>query len=225
MNIELKRQYISVRERGKGSYGGNQNWFVKGQLASYGCGLVAMGDILLYLDGKSEIISHKKYLHYLKGLHETYFYVPKITKGIFAPMLAAGFNLRAIEKKSGFRARWGVWPSNLKKSIEKMLSDDIPVLFSVGANFPKIWGKEGLCMYSKNENTGTFYQSQTVRRHYMVITGIEESPVYGKMLSVSSWGEHFYIVLDDYINYVRKQSNMFYSNILYIKEYRMKKEV
>ena len=38
------------------------------------------------------------------------------------------------------------------------------------------------------------------------------------MLEISSWGKKYYVNYNDYLDYVKKNDNFYFSNILYIKK-------
>lgn len=234
---ELKQQYIQVRDGEYASYGGNQNWFKKKRLAYYGCGLVAAGDIILYLARhgdmrvkaasqkiiKQNCIEQAEYLDYLESLSRRFFYISFLIRGIAGPMLALGFNLMSLMYKNPYRAVWAVLPSRLHQAVITMLERDIPVLFSVGANFPRFWKKEGVKLYqvvSEENNAETdslkLFCCGSTAKHYMTITGIFSDDKNGEFLRVSSWGKEYYIKWEEYENYFRHKSNAIFSNILYI---------
>jgi hypothetical protein len=117
-----------------------------------------------------------------------------------------------------YRSRWK-WTFIKKwKIVERMLKDDIPVILSIGNNFPIIWGKHELNLYvndtaSTTEHETVYKKQQSVNGHFVVITAIE-----GNCLTVSSWGKKFYISIDEFDDYVKKHSTHIYSNILEIKK-------
>ena len=62
--------------------------------------------------------------------------------------------------------------------------------------------------------------------HYVTVTGVEEystSDGTKIMLEISSWGRKYYVNYDEYLEYVRKNDNFYFSNILYIKKKIKKK--
>lgn len=230
--IELKYDYIRVREEKGFSYGGDQNWFQDGILKGYGCGLVAIGDIILYMaKGHKPVIKNvydkmnskvllekEEYLGFLRRLSRGLFLVPP--KGMIGPAIALGFNIYAICHKSSARAFWGCWCKDIHTEITRMIKENIPVLFSVGANFPFIWKKEGVHLYRKVMVNGKEVMSGcgTVFRHFMVITGLVENDEYGEMIKLSSWGKEYYLSWEEFENYLKKKSNKFFTNILSIKK-------
>ncbi|MDD6571340.1 MAG: hypothetical protein PUF12_03010 [Thermoflexaceae bacterium] len=229
--VELKHPFIRVKDEEQVSFGGNQNWFPQKRLAYYGCGLVSVGDIILYLTrhgkmplqsiaGKvsgQEIIEQEEYLNYLRKLSQRFFYVSYCIRGITGPMLSVGFNLMSMMNGSPYKATWGVPVSKIHMAVTKMLEKDIPVLFSVGANFPLIWRKKGVKLYQKTA-TPVFVCCGSTHKHYMTITGIVQDDHNGELLRISSWGKEYYIQWEEYENFIRHDSMALFSNILYISE-------
>ena len=66
-----------------------------------------------------------------------------------------------------------------------MLQNDIPVIFSVGPDFPLLWQKHPLDLYA---HPGDEKSVQKVRAHYMVVTGYHNG-----WLRLSSWGREYYL--------------------------------
>ncbi|MGN0513817.1 MAG: hypothetical protein ACI4GD_06015 [Lachnospiraceae bacterium] len=226
---ELQNTYIQVQDGAAITYGGRQGMFSEKKMSAYGCGLVAIGDILLYLHryknagtgdiffswDDEQVCRKDLYLDYLRTLEKKYFYVSTLIRGITGWALAIGFNVFAKRKKLGYRAVWGVMPHKLHSSIEKSLKNNIPVLFSVGAHFPFFWKKCGVTLYVRD---GISYRKAcTVCKHYMTITGIVCDGKYGEMLRISSWGREYYMRWDEYEHFMRKCSNPLYTNILLIR--------
>ena len=230
----LGSPYVSVN----GSFGGNQGWFEElsnkrkaTRLADFGCGLIGVGDILLYITGGKVMdenskqvtgISSSAYNDYILSIEKKYFHVlPKL--GISGPLLAWGMNLyflihkKKIREATGakYHARWFVRKKNILKRAKEMLSNDIPVLFSVGPGFFK---KEKINLYTRAEHDGksVFKQTSRTKDHYMIITGVLEGEK--TMLEISSWGSKYYISFNEYLHYIKKNDNSFFSNILYIKK-------
>lgn len=132
-----------------GSYGGSQSWFADRNMSQGGCGVVAAGDLLLYLgmyhkgcrteemhglfQGDGEI-SRPRYEEYLLGLRRKYFPVlPRV--GMPYWVLVLGLNRYFRKHRIGLKARWGVLPWNMVSCMEDMLRRDIPVVLAVGPRF------------------------------------------------------------------------------------------
>lgn len=45
----LRHTYLAVKTQDGKSFGGNQNWAAGCMMRRYGCGVVALGDVLAYL--------------------------------------------------------------------------------------------------------------------------------------------------------------------------------
>ncbi len=150
---KLKFPYPSI----EGSYGGNQGWFKNRNMSQGGCGVVAAGDLLLYLgmhrkgcrteemhglfhmDGE---ISRPRYERYLLRLKRKYFPVlPRL--GMPYWVLVLGLNRYFRKYRMGLRARWGALPWNILPRMEDMLGRDIPVVLAIGPrfHFPVLPGK------------------------------------------------------------------------------------
>ena len=131
------------------------------------------------------------------------------------PLLAVWFNLMSRIHKCPYRATWAVPKAKIHKAICVMLEKDIPVLFSVGRNFPWIWKKDGVDLYRK---LPTLTGAGKTYGHYMTITGMEQDEVYVDLLQVSSWGKKYYIKWKDYEDFLNKKSCALFTNILYMTE-------
>lgn len=230
-STKLNNSYVSVN----GSFGGNQSWFEKIEdrkhgetIRDFGCGLIAVGDIILYvtdykvLEGGKESLNDTTYRDFILSIEKKFFHVlPKL--GISGPLLAWGLNLyffmhrKEIRKYTGskYHARWFVRQKNLLKRIKEMLSNDIPVLFSIGPGF---FTKTKVNLYDRTDEAGKliFKPVNKTKDHYVMITGVYEGEK--TMLEISSWGKRFYVSYDEYIRYVKRHDNFFFSNILYIKK-------
>ena len=87
---------------------------------------------------------------------------------------------------------------------------DIPVILSIGGNFPLIWKKDRLPLYRKTGD-GVYIKSSSTRAHYVTVTGIEHG-----WLRISSWGQEWYINWREYRNFAWIKSCPLFSNICYI---------
>jgi hypothetical protein len=223
VEIELQHPYIAVKTPYGLSYGGNQGWS-DGNLRRCGCAVVAGLDLMLYLCRwhnvpeapklkaliDSDPIPEEDYIRALRYM--TANYLPTIPRfGVNALVLAAGTNLFFVKNKLPYRARWGVTGRHLWRDIETMLRADIPVLLSVGQNFPKVWGKDKLRLYRTSPD-GRFLPTAQTKAHMLTVTGIDS-----EWLQVSSWGRRCFIRRPEYESYIRLHSNTVVSNILHIR--------
>lgn len=226
MALALREPYISVSNQGKSSYGGNQMLSDSKTEREVGCGVVAGLDLLLYLTRyhlqradcglklpapTSGPIPASQYYLLLSSLRRKF--LPLIPgRGINGLMLALGLNACFIKNRLPFLATWGVPYSRLWSSIRQMLENDIPVIFSIGPNFPLFWQQQKLPLYLRNAD-GVYAPVAKTHSHYVMITGIDEDWV-----QISSWGKQYYINRLEYERYVKEHSARLFSNILYIKK-------
>lgn len=219
-NVEIKDSYISVIHEGEVSYGGNQQWFAGKVMRGYGCGAIGAADVLMYLmrrqPSKIRIpftfpCEKAIYQNCVNFWRKKYFPIlPRL--GMSGWLLVMGLSRSFRKYRLPYRVRWGVPLARMQAAIEEMLKADIPVILSVGPNFPILWGKQGVPLYRKN-GEGTYIKRQDIRAHYMVVTGI----VDGK-LRVSSWGKEYWIDWEEYLEYIKRYSWGLVSNICHIEK-------
>lgn len=126
-------------------------------------------------------------------------------------MLSLGINAFFLRYGYPYHALWGLGLRNVWGKIKKMLDADIPVIISVGPNFPLIWQKHKTDLYI--ERAGDMRKVSSVKAHFMTLTAIDK-----EWMTLSSWGRKYYIKCTDYAEYVRRHSGSFASNIVYIKK-------
>ena len=184
-----------------------------------GCGIVAAVDLLLYLhryhkpfpifSEMGDELSQEVYEELLQSLRRKYFplFYPVGMNGI-----SLAFGLNRIFRKSGLslRARWDMSERKLWSRMEEMLLRDMPVILSIGPNFPKLWkkGKETLYRLDGDERRAA---AETVA-HYVTVTGMDD-----KWLRVSSWGKEYYLSREEYERFRADISSALVSNIVYIQ--------
>jgi len=124
--------------------------------------------------------------------------------------LALGLN--RVFRKNGLalRANWDMSEAKLWKRMEEMLLRDIPVILSIGPNFPRLWKKGKGTLY-RLEN-GEQRAAGSVRAHYVTVTGMDEG-----WLKVSSWGKEYYLSREEYEHFRSATSSALVSNIVYIR--------
>lgn len=243
--IELDT-YVQVKTLDGISYGGNQNWFAAGDkdrrgsvLSEYGCGLVALGDFFLAAGEQkeklkpslvngcfrpygtrmlslSEPLGQKRYLAYLSSLCRYLQILPRIGANAWQLQAGAWWYIR----RSGCQVKmhWSVFPWNLVKRIQSMLTKGLPVIFCVGPNLNPFDRKLQVPMYQLLKDD--LVKRCDVRGHYMTITGLCQDAQGVLFLQVASWGKKYYIRFKDYQAYQRKQPPFlgnWLSNILYME--------
>ena len=226
LNKSLQHTYVKIEaDAGRISYGGNQSWLSTDAERSFGCGLIASADVLRYIrrkEGRPESMGEKDAdptrtltkQQYLEDIH-----VLSLDFRVRGPLGITGFGLarrmnRVFRReKLPYRSKWSVGRKRFLRRLEEMLDRDIPVLLSVGPCF--FHRNERLPMYEKKED-GTLWKSSSMNDHYVTATGMEEGPS-GKMVQISSWGEKYYISLQEYVDHVKKFDNFLFSSLLYIR--------
>ena len=219
--LKLQHPYISVEHRRIRSYGGSQMQSGSRTMREVGCGVIAALDLLLYLcrfhpgcsgeffaeAAEDGVIDSAEYDQLSRRLSRRFFpLIPKL--GVNGLMLAAGLN--AFFRRYGypFRARWGIGSRRLFEEIEALLAQDLPVILSVGPNFPLFWKKDTLPFYVRHADAAPT-SACTVRAHYVTVTGIDE-----KYLHISSWGRAYLIDRAEYASFIRNSSGSIVSNIV-----------
>ena len=222
---ELKHPYPSVEKDGRPSYGGNQGWSGSGTVRRCGCGAVAATDLLLYLHRfhpgcRSDVfrkipnngaVALKTYNSLVDRLRKRFFFViPRF--GMNGFMVSRGLNRYFRRNSIPLRAKWGIWRWGLWSSIEKMIYADLPVICSVGPNFPLFWKNYKLQFYIRTKDGG-YRPSAMTKAHYVTITGIDD-----QWLKISSWGREYYINREEYKRYVAKHSSYLFSNVVRLRK-------
>ena len=220
----LRHPYLSVKTQDGLSFGGSQNWCSSRIMRKYGCGVVGMGDVLLYLGlhrlpcstelqhgllREDGTLSYPRYERYLRILRRRYLgIIPGF--GIPGFLVPAAMNRYFRRYKINLRSKWCVSQGKLYPRIEDSLARDIPVILSIGQNLP-FWGRHRLRLY-RQEN-GEYLPALEVKAHFVVVTGLENG-----YLQISSWGREYYISWQEHVQYVKKHSSFLVSNICLVSE-------
>lgn len=220
----LKNPYISLRRaNGAPSYGGDQGASEDKAMRRCGCGVVGGTDLLLYLQqwrpgfdvpflreiGYSGL-PMGEYQRLADELRRKYFFIvyPFGKDGI---TLAMGLNRIFRQNRIPLRARWNMRQTSLWAHMERMLADDLPVILSIGPNFPKLWKNHRVNLYTQDQ-TGILHVAAAANSHFLTVTGMDEQRLY-----VSSWGGKYVILREEYCEYVKKHSCWLFSNIVALR--------
>ena len=210
----LRHKFISVRHSGLPSYGGSQMFSENRAMRRCGCGAVSSSDLILYLAKYhdncristlppallADVIDEKAYDAFAMSLIKKY--MPVIPPfGMNGLTLVLGLDLFFLRHGIPYRASWGVRRDRLWERIAEMLSADIPVILSIGPNFPRVWEKSKASLYRKG-TADELFPACTVNAHFLTVTGMDD-----EWLQVSSWGKLFYISRKEYEQYVTEHSN------------------
>lgn len=211
--LTLQRPFPSVQNNDLVSYGGCQTWSDREMIRKCGCGPVAVLDLLHYLTHEGDSLVPQPLAAYNEELRMLCRrYLPLIPyAGINGFVLTIGVNRLFLDRGLPYRAFWAFSGTKLWDRIREMLARDLPVILSVGPNFPAIWRKERLRFYCRRAD-GCFAPAASTKSHYFTVTGIDED-----WLQTSSWGRRYFIKRTEYDEFVRKHSTYLFSNLLYIK--------
>lgn len=222
--IALKHDICSVDCGLRKTYGGSQMLSENKNIRKYGCGIVAATDLIFYIDryhcklsypllqelDETGAVPLETYRRLLTELNRRFFpLIPK--RGLNCFMLAGGLSIFFRLYGIKVTALWCMSGGKLWERVENMLCRDLPVIFSVGTNFPKVWGKERLNLYAKTPD-GVFRPAGSVHAHFMTVTAIDDTHI-----RVSSWGREYYISKAEFEEYVRKYSGNILCNMVYVK--------
>lgn len=211
------------------SYGGNQTLSDDTVLRKSGCGVISCADTLIYLarhhngckkgifcnlpEPDTEFIPIEYYNERIKELSRRFLpIVPGL--GINGPALALGLNRYFGKYDIPFRAHWELRCGRLWQSINDMLRHDIPVIISVGPNFPLIWQKYRLTLYAKT-SSGEYRPQCSTKSHFVTAVSLDDI-----WLGISSWGKKYYIRRSEYDAYLKKHSASLVNSAVYIKPVR-----
>lgn len=233
--VSLKNEYVHVKRADSGTltFGGDQGFFdrqigkSKGakKKSKYGCGIVAFGDLLLYLEhnhSKFGIPKEKKFQkmdfleeEYVKYFDRIYFLLGGILfRGITCLRLMVQFNRLSFQYRWKKWAIWGWSRRKLFDRIERMIGRDLPVILCIPVLIP-CKKQDGLWLYERMDNA-TYQRRALTRSHFITITGFiknKEETWY----EISSWGKKYYFNKAEYDKLLKSHflANYF-GNILYI---------
>lgn len=202
--------------------GGRQQLLPNRMWQNNGCGLIASANLLSYLtsfhrlrDGLFDALNLKKpvplaqFNRCCKALGRGF--LRPIPYGINGISLALGVNLYFWRHHMPYRAKWCMRKAPMWERMERMLRNDLPVIFAVGPNWP-LWKKVDMNFYRKRTD-GTYYACVKIRAHYITVTAMDET-----WLQISSWGSVYYINRAEYEDYVNRHSSPMFSNLLLIEK-------
>lgn len=255
---DTKREYdwSNRNDNNNASYGGYQGWLgawgytsnskifcnrrVNGSMVhSYGCGLIAVADMFLYmaignpaynptykistntmlaLGNKYNHIDFDTYVLYISSISD-YFTIYNNTLGgvpanILPGSLKSGINTISRYNNMGIKANWesSTNKNNCLYKIKKMINNEIPAVFSYSKSNP-------LQLYRFKNHAYTIDGGTQVKSHYMVATGIIEysdkaSKLIGHkcMIRIATYGKEYYMDFKDY------NPSHLATNIMYVQK-------
>lgn len=217
----LKGEYISVLKDGRLSYGGSQRWSDSPILRGYGCGVIAALDLLLYLARQREVGSARTmpaggpvpwtlYDRWARQLSRRYMpVVPPVGTNGWA--IALGLNAVFLRQGIPLRASWGVSRDRLWTRMGELLDRDVPVILSIGRNFPRVWRNVETAFYTPGRESGP--PACSTNAHFVTVTAMDED-----YLTVSSWGHPYRLSREEFDAYRREASASLLCTILDVRE-------
>ena len=231
-NHLLNKDYIKIKNMNIVSYGGNQTWLERKHLSNYGCGIVAMADLSIYLaeqnpnmmtDAIRKISKPKgcynknDYLAYVELFYKRYVHFTMPT-GITGLGIQNVMNVYFMLHDIGLKAKWKMMQSDeaMMKDIRHLIRKNKPVILAIGPNRYNPFGKKGIKLYVEKDGMLKTSIRENVHSHYVTVTGVRT--LKGRdYLVVSSWGKKYYIDYKEYRDYVNNVGDKFTSGILYIQ--------
>ena len=222
--LELQHSYPAVERGGSVSYGGSQMLSPDPAVRRCGCGVVGALDMLLYLgrnrpgcvvdflswDG--DAIPQERYESMLQSLRSRC--LPLVYPfGLNGLVFAAGLNRLFRAQHIPLSARWEWRRGGLWAGLDRMLSDDIPVILSIGPNFPLLLSRKHRLSLCRPDGHGQRLPVTATSAHYVTVTGRDR-----EWLRCSSWGREYFLRIRDYEEYVGRHSSYVFSNILRVEE-------
>lgn len=213
-------------------YGGNQQWWEKKNetIAKYGCGVIAMCNIELYLkknivkmhglnnsftaDNEIHIDDYTEYVNerYINRYHFISF-PPFSWLGLMPWTMKAGLKKFFKEEKANVKIKWAptLNKGQIMSYVTSMLDNDIPI----SASYYVFNKKNTLNFYVYDDSKKTMIKASGCSSHYFNITGIKdvaENMETTKYFIISSWGKKYYIKVNEWI-----EKLSYFSNILFVK--------
>lgn len=227
----LRYPYFSIKLQNEQSFGGSQTWSSSRMMRKYGCGVVGLADVLLYLGlhqtscetdllygmlREDGFLSYPRYERYLIKMRRRYL---SIIPGFGVPgfFLPVAMNHYFRHYRIDLRASWCLRPGKILPRIEEMLRQDMPVILAIGPNFPFVWGRQKVTLYRKDN--GEYLPASEIKAHFVVVTGMMDG-----YLQISSWGKEYYLSWAEYQRYMKKYSTCLTSNICRIREKKKKRK-
>jgi len=223
MHHRLSHPFWPVQKSAGTAYGLSQQWAASPVFRGWGCGpaaaLMLLGYLHLYhrdgqsapMDGLSPCPSVGECTALMNTTGRRCF--PILPRwGMNGLSLAFFLNLYFCRYRMPYRAAWCSSLSKAERTMASMLDKDIPVIFSVGPDFPLFWQKHPLVLYERPENSPP---AASVRAHYMVVTGMENG-----WLTVSSWGRKYYLPLASWREHHRYHSGHLVDGIIALRQIR-----
>lgn len=202
-------KFIQVRDDKNAYYGGDQAWFDSKTTRGYGCGIIACVNTIFGIQ-KKRIITKQNYMSLADIMAKKYLHALPIL-GINGLSLAWGINRYFRDQRLPYLAWWGCLPGNIWRNVQRMLDAGIAPVLAIGPTWPFLFRNVKLGFYA--EKNAAVQPRTQIKAHYVSITDLDD-----EWVTISSWGKRYYIRRDEYERYMKRYSNILYSNILCIKK-------
>ena len=93
----------------------------------------------------------------------------------------------------------------------ELLDRDVPVILSIGRNFPRVWRNVETAFYTLGRESGP--PACSTNAHFVTVTAMDED-----YLTVSSWGHPYRLSREEFDAYRREASASLLCTILDVRE-------
>ncbi|MGN0620151.1 MAG: hypothetical protein ACI4J7_14145 [Ruminiclostridium sp.] len=192
-------ELLSIYDSESSCFGGNQDWFPEKSKRKKGCGIVAAGNIFMYMAGtapeysplyrgertKADFTNHiGEISRYLKAGSFGIWGTKRFTSGALAFAGSRGVALAPKKLTAGFTAKAAA------QFIKEGLENDRPIAMLIGFN-------KRLKGVSCDFPGGSCYCS--LNAHWVTVTELRENQDGKFTVRVSTWGASADIDLEDYV--------------------------
>lgn len=183
----MELDYIKIKTENDGiMYGGCQNLFGE-KVRKSGCGMIAVCDMLLFLQGKTaEPETMEEYRKYAESFRDNVAYKRRKNLIGISPFRAAKMlSEHSCGRKFRFYSKIKFTRHKLSEYIKFSLENGLPVIVRIGANGKKL-------PYDIVYPASNRHAQGKMTWHYITVTGISEDT-----LVFSSWGGKGTMLLTD----------------------------
>ena len=222
--IGLKEIYPGVELSSGTTFGGNQRNLKNRTLQRCGCGVVAALDLVRYIHlyrdschttfftGIDDVLFLPLAVYDLCAMRMQRNFIPAVYPvGTTVFSLTAGLNRYFRRYHIPLQASWGVSKVSLWVEMERMLSQNLPVILAIGHQFSGLRAEDGLQLYRYQGER--MAKATYARAHYVTVVAISE-----KWLKISSWGQVYYISREKFLRYRERASLPVLCNIVRLQE-------
>ena len=192
-------ELLSISDSNSTYFGGNQDWFLEEEKRKRGCGIVAAGNILMYMSGTAT-----KYSPLYRGEHtraDFTSHICEISRYLKAGSFGIWGTMRFVSGALAFAKARGVALAPKKLTavftvrkaaefIKEGLETDKPIAMLIGFN-KRLKGVA--CAFPHGSYTCS------LNKHWVTVTELRENQEGKCTVGVSTWGASADIDLEDYV--------------------------